>query len=107
MLDTETPVPWFGLSRWEGPSSTTRSFDARDVLFIEENPYADFSSTAWGDAVTDDFEDMFSWLDTTFMSSATQCYVLEGLYEDCLDLVRGYECKAPLRYSPPAKPVLY
>eukprot|EP00903_Cladosiphon_okamuranus_P017641 g16248.t1 len=31
------------------------------------------------------FIDLHSWLDTSFMSSPEQCYVLEGFYERCLD----------------------
>lgn len=91
--ETETSPPCFDRLRWEGPSSTTRSFDARDVLFIEENPHADFS-TPWSDTVTDEFEDLFSWLDTPFMSSAVQCYALEDYYEECLHLVRGHELES-------------
>lgn len=78
-----------GGSRWEGPSSTTRSFNADDVLFIEENPYGDFSSAAWeGATLSTALIDVLSWLDTSFMSSSTQCYILEGFYERCLTLVR-------------------
>lgn len=75
--------------RWEGPSSTAPSFDAGDVLFIEENPYADFSSAAWGGTVREGYADLFSWLNETVMSSAAQCFALEDLYEDCVDLVRS------------------
>lgn len=72
-------------SRWEGPSSTTGSFDAGDVLFIEENPFGDFSSVAWeGSTLTSELVDLHSWLNTTYMSSPEQCFVLEGLYERCL-----------------------
>ena len=75
--------------RWEGPSSTTGSFDPGDVLFIEENPHGDFSSTAWdGATLSNELIDLHSWLNTTFMSSPEQCYVLEGFYERCLDKVR-------------------
>lgn len=78
-----------GFPRWEGPSSTTRSFDSDDVLFVEENPYADFSRTALGDSTTSSaLQDALSWLDTSFLSSPEQCYVIEGFYESCLDLVR-------------------
>ena len=28
--------------------------------------------------------ELLSWLDTSFMSSPAQCYVLEGFYESCL-----------------------
>lgn len=76
------------LPRWQGPSSTTRSLDSDDVLFIEENPYADFSPTAWGGSnISNALQDALSWLDTSFLSSSEQCYVLEGFYERCLDLV--------------------
>lgn len=75
--------------RWEGSSSTARSFDGGDVLFIEQNPYADFSSTAWDESATEDYADLFSWLDETVMSSAAQCYALEDLYEECVDMVRS------------------
>ncbi|CAM9728040.1 unnamed protein product, partial [Sphacelaria rigidula] len=74
---------------WEGSSSTARSFDGGDVLFIEQNPYADFSSTAWDESATEDYADLFSWLDETVMSSAAQCYALEDLYEECVDMVRS------------------
>lgn len=77
-----------GWSRWEGPSSTTRPFDSDDVLFIEENPHGDFSSAAWGDTIPSTLVDLMSWLDTPFMSSPAQCYVLEAFYERCLTLVR-------------------
>ncbi|CAB1112949.1 unnamed protein product [Ectocarpus sp. CCAP 1310/34] len=70
---------------WEGPSSTSGSFDPGDVLFIQENPYGDFSSAAWeGTALSSEVTGLQSWLDTSFMSSPEQCYVLEGFYESCL-----------------------
>lgn len=75
--------------RWEGPSSTTGSFDPGDVLFIQENPFGDFSSATWeGLTLGSKFVDLHSWLNTSFMSSPEQCYVLEGFYERCLDKVR-------------------
>ncbi|CAM9090652.1 unnamed protein product, partial [Laminaria digitata] len=62
-----------------------RSFDPDDVLFIEENPYGDFSSAAWrGGNLSETVVDLLAWLDTSFMSSPAQCYVLEGFYESCL-----------------------
>lgn len=74
-----------GRPRWEGPSSSTGSFDLGDVLFIPENPYGDFSSGAWeGATLSSEVIDLQSWLDTSFMSSSEQCYVLEGFYERCL-----------------------
>lgn len=78
-----------GRLRWEGPSSTTGSFDPGDVLFIEENPFGDFSSAAWeGATLSSEFIDLHSWLNTSFMSSPEQCYELEDLYERCLAKVR-------------------
>ncbi|CAM9155381.1 unnamed protein product [Ectocarpus sp. 13 AM-2016] len=115
---------------WEGPSSTSGSFDPGDVLFIQENPYGDFSSAAWeGTALSSEVTGLQSWLDTSFMSSPEQCYVLEGFYERCLakvadgeewptncnffqtiisDTVSGIECDATRIYdnahSYPKKP---
>ena len=95
ILYHDCTVP-FHSSRWEGPSSTTRSFDSDDVLFVEENPYGDFSSAAWAGAnlsnLSDAAVDLLTWLDTSFMSSAAQCYVLEGFYESCLAQVTPAGC---------------
>ncbi|CAM9202218.1 unnamed protein product [Choristocarpus tenellus] len=70
---------------WVEGSSSTQLFDDDDVLFVEENPYADFSQAIQGS--NNDLEEMRTWLDTQFMSSSDQCYILEGFYEDCLELV--------------------
>ncbi|CAM9656283.1 unnamed protein product [Ascophyllum nodosum] len=73
---------------WHGSSSSTASSDSTDVLFIEENPYGNFSSLAWeGSMLNSSLVHAMSWLDTSFMSSSSQCYVLEELYERCLALV--------------------
>lgn len=78
-----------GGARWEGPSSTTGSFDPGDVLFIQENPFGDFSSAAWeGATLSSEVIGLHAWLNTSFMSSPEQCYVLEGFYERCLAKVR-------------------
>lgn len=84
------------LVRWEGPSSTTRGdLDPGDVLFIEENPYANFSSSAFESASPGDYPDgLFSWLDETIMSSVDQCYFLEALYERCSYLVSSTRAPA-------------
>lgn len=88
MVITITVCTIYNSFRWEGPSSTTRSFDSDDILFVEENPYGDFSSAAWGAAnlsnLSEAAVDVLTWLDTSFMSSPAQCYVLEGFYESCL-----------------------
>lgn len=65
------------------------SFDAGDVLFIQENPYGDFASSAWqGSTLTSEVDGLLSWLNTTFMSSPEQCFILEGFYERCLAKVK-------------------
>lgn len=77
------------LLRYEGPSSTTLSFDPGDALFIEENPKGDFSPGAWeGTTLSSEMLELQSWLDASYMSSSEQCYVLEGFYERCLAKVR-------------------
>lgn len=91
-------------SRWEGPSSTTGSFDLGDVLFIPENPYGDFSSAAWERAaLSSEVFDLQSWLDTSFMSSSNQCHVLEDFYERCLFMVRYFaEVLLNIKYVSPS-----
>lgn len=69
--------------RWD-----RETFDPADMLYIEENPYADFSLSAWdGGSVFSGYEDLFAWLNTSYPSSAMQCLELEALYDSCLDLV--------------------
>lgn len=75
--------------RYQGPSSTTISFDPGDALFIEENPYGDFSSGAWeGTTLSSEVMTLQSWLDSSYMSASEQCYILEGFYERCLAKAR-------------------
>lgn len=58
------------------------------MLFMEENPFGDFSPTAWrGSALRGELLDAMAWMDVSLMSSSKQCDDLEGLYESCKSLV--------------------
>lgn len=64
-------------------------FDPGDVLFIQENPFGDFSSAALEDAtLSSEVIGLYSWLNTSFMSSPEQCFEIEGFYERCLAKAR-------------------
>lgn len=62
------------------------------MLFIEENPFGDFSPTAWeGSALSSALFDTLTWMDVSYTSSSKQCDDLEGLYESCKSMVINLE----------------